>query len=798
MALPIGSVYLGSAYGQILIDMSQVEQQMQGAFQQVERQAGNAFRRFGGTVQRAGDSIAGLGGQLMLLTAPIAAIGAIGLKSFGDFDAIMAEIAARTGATAEQMDAVQAKAIEMGQETASSATQAGDAMLQLLASGFGLEQTFAALPAVLDAAAAGGLDLGYTADVVTDALAMWGLEAEDARQVSDALARGASASSAEIGDLAQGLGNVGPIAASFGISLDDTVAILAAFSERGIKGAEAGTQLRSMLTNMTRDTEDVTGLWDELGISMFDATGKMRPLDQVLGELRVALAGMTDEERIHVIKTLGGAYGQMGLDILTSSDALSDMTALMNEQADAATVAEARLNSLPGVVGQLRSSFETLLITGLGPSIEEGLKPLIRQVTQFLNQATEWVKANPEITATLVKVGAALVALGPVMLVAGKAVAALGAAFALLTSPIGIVIALAAALTAAYVTNFMGFRDAVDSFKKWFIKTAMPAIIDFIEDELIPTFEDFKRGVKAVWEDAQPHLESLHDWFVETAGPAIKNFILDEAIPALKDLIDWLKRTWDDVQPALSALFSWFISTAMPAIVGFVTGTVIPTVEDLIEILKDAWEDVQPALSSLYDWFVTTALPAIVLAIGTFMNQVVTPLITALKNIWDQAGPKLQEFYDYAVNTLSKLKEKVFDPIKDAINDVIGVINDMVGALSSIADAVPSFLIPGSPTPFELGLRGIKSAMDSLASSNLSMGLAQAATIPMPGATPAMAPAAVGVGAGNMSVNAQFTVNIPAGMTTEQGGQVGAEIASNFKRELQEWQRWHGHGVRRR
>jgi len=461
-----GPVNLGSAYGDLLIDTSKLESSLNQAFSKVERQAGSMLSRVGSSVQSAGDSVSGLGVSITKMTAPIAAFGAASLKVFGSFDDAMAEIAARTGATAEEMDKVKAKALEMGKTTSFSATQSAEGMLQLLASGYDLNETFAALPSTLDAAAAGGMDLGYTADVLTDALAMFNLGAEDADRVADALARGAAASSAEINDLAQGLGNVGPVAAQFGLSIEDTVAILAAFSERGIKGAEAGTQLRSMLNSLSKPSDKVRDQLKALGVEIYDMQGNVRPLHTVFSELRTAMAGLSEQERIEALKVLGGAYGQLGLSVLTSSDAMGDMTTLMGEQADAATVADARMNSLNGKIRRVSSSIQTMMIETVGPAIDKYLKPFLDRVAELITNLTLWAQANPELTEKIVLFGAALVALGPTLFavgkaikLVGKAIKLVGVAIGLLSSPIALAIGAAVALYTAYKKNFLGLRD---------------------------------------------------------------------------------------------------------------------------------------------------------------------------------------------------------------------------------------------------------------------------------------------------------------------------------------------------
>lgn len=402
----------------------------------VANAAQKAFAGVGKSIQNAGKGISDFGLSLAQWTAPLAIVGGMGIKVFSDFETVMAEIEARTGATGEQMDKVKQKALDMGAATAFSGTEAANAMLELLASGFSLEETFTALPAVLNAAAAGNLDLGYTADVVTDALAMFNLKAEDSTRVVDALSAGAGASSADIDSLAQGLGNVGPIAAEFNLSIEDTVGILAAFSERGIKGAEAGTQLKSMLVAMTKTTPKVTSMWKSLGIELFTATGAMRPLETIMNELSVAMDGMSDKERINTLKTLGGSYGQLGLSVLTSSDAMGDMNTLMAKQTDAATVAAARMDTLAGRTESLMGSVETLMINALEPLIENTLKPMIVQATGVVNMINAWAKANPKLVTQITKLAAKLVIAGPILFVVGKGITLIGIAIATLFNPV--------------------------------------------------------------------------------------------------------------------------------------------------------------------------------------------------------------------------------------------------------------------------------------------------------------------------------------------------------------------------
>ena len=668
MATATGGVFLGSAHGDIQIDTSQVKNQLNKAFRNAEQQAGNALSRVGTSIQNMGNSIADVGTKLTTWTAPLAAVGGYGLKVYGKFDDAMAEIEARTGATADEMERVRDVAMQMGQETSYSATEAAEGMLQLLSSGYDLEQTFAALPAVLDAAAAGGMDLGYTADVVTDALAMFGLEADDAERVANALAAGAAASSAEMNDLAQGLGNVGPIANQFGLGIEDTVAILAAFSENGIKGAEAGTQLKSMLTNMTRDVPKVKKKWAELGVSLYDAQGNLRPLENIFAELGAVTAQMSEQDRIEAIQTIFGSYGQLGGILLSQTDAWGQMNRLMGDQADASTVAEARLNTLGGAFGQVKSSLDTFLITGMGPAIEKYIKPFLQQVAQVINRMTEWAAKNPAVTTAIMGVVGALIALGPILFVVGKAVAIVGGAIALLASPLGIAITAVGLLAAAFDVSFGDVKDAIEAVGDWIKEKGGPAIVDFIGDDAIPALNDLREKLLELWDKARPKLEALKLWFMTTGFSNIMDFINNTARPGLGLLISALIKTWTDVRPFLEKLYGWFKRVGMPAIVSFINSTVIPAIGRLIGKISGIWNNTWRNLHAFVEF--------VKLSIGWLIPNVFNPLGEAIQKVIDFLGDLRDE-----INKIS---------IPSWLSDGIGSVGDALGfSASSSSSATP-------------------------------------------------------------------------------------------------------------
>ena len=452
------------------------------------RSAGRESLNFGQRMQRVGASISGFGAGMERAMAPVTDFLRSGVDVAADFEMAMNEIGARTGITGDELMRVQEIALQMGADTAFSAQQAADAFLQLLSSGQSLEEAISTLPSVLDAAAASGMDLGVTADGVTDVLAMFGLavedlpadvkaageqmgitreqmeawatgrapelapmmdqlaratgrttdelavliQREDAADVIDSLSKAAGASSATMQQLFDGLANVGPVAAQFGMSVDETAAALAVLAENGIKGSEAGTALKSMLLQMAQDTPEATAAWAELGTSLYDAQGNVRDIDTVLDELKVSLGALPVEEQNRLMMDLAGSYGILALNALLGDKGISEMQTAMEGAAGAAEVADARMSGWVGASDQLQGSIETLQIQVLTPFLQDVLTPIVKELTNIVNQVVAWAEENPQLANVIILVASGVALLLGVMVPLGIAISAAGTAAAAL------------------------------------------------------------------------------------------------------------------------------------------------------------------------------------------------------------------------------------------------------------------------------------------------------------------------------------------------------------------------------
>jgi TP901 family phage tail tape measure protein len=793
-----GAVNLGSAYGDFLVDTSGVEASLNKAFQTVERTAESAFARVGSHIQKAGDKLSSWGLSLTKLTAPITLMGAAGIKAFASFDEALTEIKARTGATADEMEKVKKVALEMGKSTKYSATEASEGMLQLLASGYDLTQTFEALPAVLNAAAAGNMDLGFTADAVTDVLAMFNLEAKDAAMVADVLAKASAASSAEINDLAQGFGNVGPIAAQFGLSVEETAAILAIFAENGVKGAEAGTQLKSMLTHLSSPTKEVQKTWAKLGLSLFDAYGAVKPIPQVLGELSAKLATMTDKERIQTTQALAGSFGQIGATILTSNMSIEEMVALMDQQAGAAEVARARMSSLNGMVKQFKNSIETMLITALGPLIDDYLKPGLKRVTQFVNQLTEWSNKNPKLTKRIVSMLAALSAVGPTLFAIGKALGIIGALVATLANPIAWLVLAVTGLAAAWESNFGGLRDALTP-----VRNALADVFYWLQQAY--TFGASSGGVFGgitaalralfyVYADGKTTFFSnilqalgVTEGAAQRVGLAIVGF-KDRIVAAFGQVVGFVRTS---VIPTFGLLVTWLTTAFVPAVSKVILGSVLPLVRSFVYFLADAWRIVSPALANLYNWFVGSALPGILTFITNTALPALGKLIDFVSAIFTATSPYLLAFLDWFLNTgMPAVVTFINDTVIPAIQGFIDVVAGLDATdITAIGLALAAWIAPSVITGIAGLVASIGKLVLGLASTSLPMlvmlGLVAALATNFGG----LKDAVIQVGEGIREKDTQKTLDgivdalfaIPMGIAEWIGEQAGINVPEGLK-----------------
>ena len=282
-----------------------------------------------------------------------------------NFDASMSQVAATMGKSVDEIDNLTKVAKEMGSTTKFTATQAADALNYLALAGYDADKAAEVLPSVLNLAAAGGMDLAYASDLVTDAMASLNIEAnkQNVDDFGNKLAKAASKANANVSQLGEAILTVGGTAANLKGGTTELTTALGLLANVGIKGAEGGTHLRNIILSLQSPTDDATKLMQKLGLQVYDAQGNMRGLNEILGDLNSAMNGMTQGQKDSIINALFNTTDLAAVNgLLAAQGEQWETLASQIDAADGAMgqMAETQQDNLQGVMTSLGSAFEGL------------------------------------------------------------------------------------------------------------------------------------------------------------------------------------------------------------------------------------------------------------------------------------------------------------------------------------------------------------------------------------------------------------------------------------------------------
>lgn len=388
---------------------------------------GNLTAALTGQATAAGKSAGkSMFGAMLGVEAVKAAAG--GLTSFAksasevgkEFDSSMSQVAATLGYTTEELsdsgseasqtlETLRAFARNMGATTAFSAAEAADALNYMALAGYDAQTSMKMLPNVLNLAAAGGLDLATASDMITDAGSALNLTLEDGSvnvalvtDMVDQMAKASSKSNTSVGQLGDAILTIGGTANIMAGGTERLSTVLGLLADNGIKGSEAGTHLRNMILKLASPTDDGAAAMEALGLSVFDAEGKMRDFQDIFGDLNKAFEGMTDEKKVQYISALFNSRDIASVNALlnTTTERWDELAAAIVDSKDAAgAMADTQLDNLAGDTKILESAMSELKIT-----LSQEMSPIIRDITQgatgLITDVAGWLK-TADIKGTL-------------------------------------------------------------------------------------------------------------------------------------------------------------------------------------------------------------------------------------------------------------------------------------------------------------------------------------------------------------------------------------------------------------
>ena len=359
----------------------------------------NVKQNMAGAMSSAGNK---LSGAMLGTTMQMAGMAGIGfgvfdaVKGYADFEEEMSAVKAISGATADEFQKLNEKAIQMGADTKFSALESAQAFKYMGMAGWKTNEMIGGIAGIMNLAAASGEDLAMTSDIVTDSLSAFGLQAKDSAMFADVLAAAATNSNTNVALMGQTFKYAAPVAGALGFSVQDTALAVGLMANQGIKGSEAGTALRAMMTRLVKPTKESGEAMDILGLNILDANGKMKPFRDIIADIREGMKKLSPDSKAAVAGMLAGQEAMSGLLALVNSpyedfDKLAG--AIDNSSGAAERMAKIRMDNLKGDLEQLSGDWDSFTTKLMGGSIG-GFRDIVQGIDNWFVGLTENFETN--------------------------------------------------------------------------------------------------------------------------------------------------------------------------------------------------------------------------------------------------------------------------------------------------------------------------------------------------------------------------------------------------------------------
>ena len=729
------------------------------ALRDLEQQANQssvALQKIGAAgekLQSVGSAIEGAGQKLMPVTAAVGGLATAAVKVASDFDSAMSQVAAVSGATGKELDALRDKAREMGSKTKFSASEAAEAMNYMAMAGWKTGDMLDGIEGIMNLAAASGEDLATTSDIVTDALTALGLSAADSGHFADILAAASSNANTNVSMMGETFKYCAPVAGALGFTAEDTAEAIGLMANAGIKSSQAGTAMRTMLTSLTGEVTFVGDAFGELTVQTVNADGSMRSLGDILGDCRAAFSQMSEAERAANAEALVGKNAMSGF-LAVMNAAPGDIeklnSAINNCDGTAERMAETMQDNLAGQLTILKSQLEELAI-----SIGEILMPSIRQIVGWIQGLVDWLNGLDEGTKkVIVTVALVVAALGPVLIVIGKVVGAVGTILTVVPKIAGAVsgvigfvsgtvipvvsavvaaigwvpIAIAAVIAAVVLlyNKCEWFRDAVNAVwtqVKDFFVSAWEAICLFFTETIPAAWESlvsFFQGIPAWWSGLW---QSVGDFFSNTWTDMMDNPVLSGIVDMIRSLWENLSATlqgiWQGIQTAASGAWELIKNVILGPVlllIDLVTGNFTKLKEDALNI----WTNIRQAASAIW-----SGIRQIVGSLAQGLVNHVTILLTGLRdfmgNLWSAVSSAASATWNglksLVVSTASNLKQSAVEAFRAMVSGIGSALSSLGSVVQGGFQSAISFITSLSGRALQWGRDFINGIVDGIRSA---------------------------------------------------------------------------------
>ncbi|UXD81556.1 minor tail protein [Lactococcus phage D6890] len=656
-------------------------------FKDAAKQVQNFQKNTNSTMSAVGQVATSTGKTLTkAVTVPIVGIGIAAAKVGGDFEAQMSRVKAISGATGSSFEELRQQAIDLGAKTAFSAKESAAGMENLASAGFNAKEIMEAMPGLLDLAAVSGGDVALASENAATALRGFNLDASQSGHVANVFAKAAADTNAEVGDMGEAMKYVAPVANTMGLSLEEVAAAIGIMSDAGVKGSQAGTTLRGALSRLAKPTKPMIEKMQELGISFYDASGKMIPLKDQISVLKKSFTGLTQEQKNNALVTLYGQESLSGMVALVDKgpDALGKLTSsLENSDGAADKMARTMQDNMNSSLEQMMGALESAAIV-----IQKVMAPAVRKIADAVSGMVDMFVSAPEpVQKMIVVIGLIVAAIGPLLVIFGQAVVtiqrvkvgfmALQAGLALMETSLAAVIlpvlGIVAAIAAVIVIGVLVYKnwDKIVAFGK----KAWANITKFVSDAA--------KAIKEKWGD-------ITQWFSDTWNN-IKNGakgLWDGTIQGAKDAVDSVKNAWNGIKEWFANLWKGTTS-GLASAWDSVTTTLAPFVETIktifqpmLDFFSGLWGQVKTIFGSAWEIIKTVVMGPVLLLI-----DLITGDFNQFKEdfgmLWQTLATAIQTIVQTFVNIVVGFYSSFFQTVVNIWTTIVNTIQSLWGAFTT-------------------------------------------------------------------------------------------------------------------
>ena len=659
----------------------------------------------GKKMESFGDSVTSAGQKIMPASMAVAGLGAAAVKTAADFDSGMSKVAAISGATGDDLDALRDKAREMGAKTKFSASEAASAMEYMAMAGWKTEDMLDGIEGIMSLAAASGEDLATTSDIVTDALTAFGLSAQDSGHFADILAAASSNANTNVRMMGETFKYCAPIAGALGFSAEDVAEAIGLMANAGIKSTQAGTALRTIMNNLSGEVKITGAALGEVIIATTNADGSMRDLSDILADCRGAFSQLSESERAQAAEALVGKNAMSGFLALMNAapeDIEKLSTAIDNCDGTAAQMAETMQDNLAGQLTILKSQLEELAIS-FGEMLMPAIRAIVSKIQAFVDKLNGMSESQRKAILTI---GLIVAALGPLLVIIGTLISKVGVAVKAGTGVFGKLGAALGGISAPVLAIVAVVAVLIAAFK-----------------HLWDTNEEFRNAITGIWEGIVSKIQAFCQGIVDRLNALGFDF---------GSIVDVLKSLWDGLCQFLAPVFE-----AAFNVVSTVLGTVLDVITGLLDVFiglftgnwSQMWEGVKEIFSGIWDGITGLFDTAL-----NLLKSLAETVFGWFGSTWESVWSGIKSFFETIWNGIVAFFTGIWNAIVSTVTAQINAVKTVVTTVFNAIKTTATTIWNGIKTAISTVVDGIKSKVSSVLESvkstatNLFNGIKSTAT----------------------------------------------------------------------